>query len=332
MNKKYDVFGMGNALVDSVCLVTEKFLKDNDIEKGLMTLVDDKKQMSIIEKIKGSEPFIQSGGSVTNSIYTLSQLGGSGYLSFLISDDNYGKLFLEDINKSSISTGEENFYIKPGITGSCLVLTTPDAERTMNTCLAISAEYSSDNINFEDLALSKYLYIEGYLVTSEIAMEAIEKSISFSRKNNVKIALTFSDLSMVKYFRNNFEKILKEKIDLLFCNKDEAETFTGEKNFKKCCDKMLSYSDLVIITMGSEGSVILSKSNDLIKIQPFEANAIDTVGAGDTFAGGFLYGINNGLDFEKSGKLASALSSKVVTKLGPRLEKNIIDNIKNSMR
>lgn len=332
MNKKYDVFGMGNALVDSVCLVTEKFLKDNDIEKGLMTLVDDKKQMSIIEKIKGSEPFIQSGGSVTNSIYTLSQLGGSGYLSFLISDDNYGKLFLEDINKSGISTGEENFYIKPGMTGSCLVLTTPDAERTMNTCLAISAEYSSDNINFEDLALSKYLYIEGYLVTSEIAMEAIEKSISFSRKNNVKIALTFSDLSMVKYFRNNFEKILKEKIDLLFCNKDEAETFTGEKNFKKCCDKMLSYSDLVIITMGSEGSVILSKSNDLIKIQPFEANAIDTVGAGDTFAGGFLYGINNGLDFEKSGKLASALSSKVVTKLGPRLEKNIIDNIKNSMR
>ena len=332
MNKKYDVFGMGNALVDSVCLVTEKFLKDNDIEKGLMTLVDDKKQMSIIEKIKGSEPFIQSGGSVTNSIYTLSQLGGSGYLSFLISDDNYGKLFLEDINKSGISTGEENFYIKPGMTGSCLVLTTPDAERTMNTCLAISAEYSSDNINFEDLALSKYLYIEGYLVTSEIAMEAIEKSISFSRKNNVKIALTFSDLSMVKYFRNNFEKILKEKIDLLFCNKDEAETFTGEKNFKKCCDKMLSYSDLVIITMGSEGSVILSKSNDLIKTQPFEANAIDTVGAGDTFAGGFLYGINNGLDFEKSGKLASALSSKVVTKLGPRLEKNIIDNIKHSMR
>tara|TARA_B100000959_G_scaffold55143_1_gene57508 strand:+ start:108 stop:1106 length:999 start_codon:yes stop_codon:yes gene_type:complete len=332
MIKKYDVFGIGNALVDSVCLVTDKFLEDNKIEKGLMTLVDDQKQMSIIEKIKGSNPFIQSGGSVTNSIYTLSQLGGSGYLSFLISDDEFGKLFLEDIQKSGINTGDENLYIKPGMTGSCLVLTTPDADRTMNTCLAVSSKYSSDNINFEDLALSKYLYIEGYLVTSEMAMDAIEKSISFSRKNDVKIALTFSDLSMVKYFRNNFDKILKDKIDLLFCNKNEAEIFTGEKNFKKCCDKMLSYSDLVIITMGSEGSVILSKSNDLIKIQPFEANAVDTVGAGDTFAGGFLYGINNGLDHEESGKLASALSSKVVTKLGPRLEKNIIDNIKNSMR
>ncbi len=332
MIKKYDVFGMGNALVDSVCLVTEKFLKDNDIEKGLMTLVDDKKQISIIEKIQGSEPFIQSGGSVTNSIYILSQLGGSGYLSFLISDDDYGKLFLEDIKKSSISTGDEKFYIKPGMTGSCLVLTTPDAERTMNTCLAISSEYSLDNINFDHLALSKYLYIEGYLITSELAMDAIEKSIKFSRNNDVKIALTFSDLSMVKYFRDNFDKILDEKIDLLFCNKEEAETFTGEKDFKKCCDKMLTYSDLVVITMGSEGSVILSKSNNLIKISPFKVNAVDTVGAGDAFAGGFLYGINNGLDYEESGKLASALSSKVVTKLGPRLEKNIIDNIKLSMR
>ena len=137
---------------------------------------------------------------------------------------------------------------------------------------------------------------------------------------------------MVKYFRHNFDKILDKKIDLLFCNKEEAETFTGENDFKKCCDKMLTYSDLVVITMGSEGSVILSKSNNLIKINPFEANAIDTVGAGDAFAGGFLYGINNGFDYEESGKLASALSSKVVTKLGPRLEKNIVDNIKLSMR
>jgi len=331
MNKKYDVFGMGNALVDSVCLVTEKFLQDNYIEKGLMTLVDDKKQKSIIEKIKNSDPFIQSGGSVTNSIYTLSQLGGSGYLSFLISDDDHGKLFLEDIKKSGISTGEESFYIKPGMTGSCLVLTTPDAERTMNTCLAISSEYSSDNINFDHLALSKYLYIEGYLVTSEIAMDAIEKSIKFSRNNNVKIALTFSDLSMVKYFRDNFDKILKEKIDLLFCNQEEAETFTEENDFKKCCNKMLDYSELVVITKGNKGSLIISNSGENIEIEPNKVNPIDTVGAGDTYAGAFLYGINNGLSFRNSGELASSLSSKVVTKLGPRLDKNVIDSIKQLM-
>ena len=214
--KKFDVFGIGNALVDCVCLVSDKFLVENDIEKGVMTLVDDEKQKSIIEKIKNSDPFIQSGGSVTNSVYTLSQLGGSGFQSFLISDDDHGKLFLEDLKKSGVNMSSKSYFLGEGMTGSCLVLTTPAAERTMNTCLAISSKYSVENINFEDLALSKFLYIEGYLVTSDIAIEAIKKSIAFCKENNVKISLTFSDLSMVKYFKEKFDDILAEKIDLLF--------------------------------------------------------------------------------------------------------------------
>ena len=180
--KKYDVFGIGNALVDCVILVSEKFLDENNIEKGVMTLVDDEKQKSIIEKIKNSDPFIQSGGSVTNSVYTLSQLGGSGYQSFLISDDEHGKLFLEDLNKSGINISNESYYLGEGMTGSCLVLTTPDAERTMNTCLAVSSKYSIENINFDDLAISRYIYIEGYLVTSELAIDAIKKSKSRNLK------------------------------------------------------------------------------------------------------------------------------------------------------
>ena len=327
--KKYDVFGIGNALVDCVILVTEKFLEENNIEKGVMTLVDDEKQKSIIEKIKNSDPFIQSGGSVTNSVYTLSQLGGSGYQSFLISDDEHGKLFLEDLNKSGINISNESYYLGEGMTGSCLVLTTPDAERTMNTCLAVSSKYSIENINFDDLAFSRYLYIEGYLVTSELAIDAIKKSIAFCKKNDVKISLTFSDLSMVKYFKDKFDEILTEKIDLLFCNKEEALTFTGEDDFDKCCSTLLKLSDTVVITNGKEGSLIITNSQK-IKISPHPVQAIDTVGAGDTFAGAFLYGINNGLDFENAGNLASKLSSKVVTKLGPRLDKEVIESIKLS--
>ena len=327
--KKYDVFGIGNALVDCVILVTEKFLEENNIEKGVMTLVDDEKQKSIIEKIKNSDPFIQSGGSVTNSVYTLSQLGGSGYQSFLISDDEHGKLFLEDLNKSGINISNESYYLGKGMTGSCLVLTTPDAERTMNTCLAVSSKYSIENINFDDLAISRYLYIEGYLVTSELAIDAIKKSIAFCKKNDVKISLTFSDLSMVKYFKDKFDEILTEKIDLLFCNKEEALTFTGESDFDKCCSILLKLSDTVVITNGKEGSSIITISQK-IKIKPHPVQAIDTVGAGDTFAGAFLYGINNGLDFENAGNLASKLSSKVVTKLGPRLDKEVIESIKLS--
>jgi len=329
--KKFDVFGIGNALVDCVCLVSDSFLDDNNIEKGLMTIVDDKKQKSIIEKIKDTDPFIQSGGSVPNSIYTLSNLGGSGYLSFLISNDSYGNLYLNDIKKSGINTADKKYFFGDGMTGSCLVLTTPDAERTMNTCLGASSNFSIKNINFDDLKLSRYLYIEGYLVTSDIAIEAIKKSISFSIENDVKISLTFSDLSMVKYFREKFLNILNHKIDLLFCNQEEAKTFTGENDFKKCCEKMLEYSELVVITKGDKGSLIVSNSGENIEIEPKNVTPLDTVGAGDTYAGAFLYGINNGLSLRKSGELASSLSSKVVTKLGPRLDKNVINGIKQTM-
>ena len=135
---------------------------------------------------------------------------------------------------------------------------------------------------------------------------------------------------MVKYFKTKFDQILDQKIDLLFCNRDEAIMYSGKKNFDECCMYLLNISEIVVITDGKKGSLILTE-NKKIKIKPHKVNAIDTVGAGDTYAGAFLYGINNGMSLEQSGNLASLLSSKVVTKLGPRLEKDIIDDIKLSI-
>ena len=328
--KKYDVFGIGNALVDCVCLVKDSFLKENNIEKGLMTLVDQEKQKLLIEKIKTTKPYIQSGGSVTNSIFALSQLGGNGYASFLVSDDEFGNIFINDLKNNNVKTGGKKYTISDGMTGSCLVLTTPDAERTMNTCLSISANYSIKNINFDDLKNSKFLYIEGYLVTSELAMQAIQDSISFCKKNNIKVALTFSDLSMVKYFKNGFESILKSNIDLLFCNEEEALTFSEKKSLKEASEFLLQFSKTVVITRGDKGSIIINFKEKII-IDSIKTQAIDTVGAGDAFSGSFLYGITNGMNLENSGKLASVLSSKVVSKIGPRLNKEDINIIKKSL-
>ena len=328
--KKYDVFGIGNALVDCVCLVSESFLKENNIEKGLMTLVDEEKQKYLIDKIKNTKPYIQSGGSVTNSIFALSQLGGNGYSSFLVSDDKFGNIFINDLKNNNVATGGKKYTISNGMTGSCLVLTTPDAERTMNTCLSISANYSIKNINFDDLKNSKFLYIEGYLVTSELAMQAITNSISFCKKNNIKVALTFSDLSMVKYFKSGFESILKTNIDLLFCNEEEALTFSEKNSLIEASEFLLKFSKLVVITRGDKGSIIVNNKRK-ITIDSVMTKAIDTVGAGDAFSGSFLYGINNGMTLENSGKLASALSSKVVSKIGPRLDKEDINIIKKSL-
>ena len=328
--KKYDVFGIGNALVDCVCMVDDSFLVENNIEKGIMTLVDKEKQKLLIEKIKNTKTFIQSGGSVSNSIFVLSQLGGSGYSSFLVSDDNFGNIYINDLKNNGVKIGEKKYIIADGMTGSCLVLTTPDAERTMNTCLSISTKYSIKNISFDDLNNSKYLYIEGYLVTSELSMQAIHDCISYCKKNDIKIALTFSDLSMVKFFKDKLESILKYKIDLLFCNEEEAKAFSEKPSLNESSDFLLQFSKLVVITRGNKGSLIAS-SKEKINIDSVKTDAIDTVGAGDAFSGAFLFGINNGMGLENSGKLASALSSKVVSKIGPRLELIDIVNIKKSL-
>ena len=326
--KKYNVFGIGNALVDCVYMVDDKFLDDNNIEKGLMTLVDEKKQKSIIEKIKNFDSVIQSGGSVTNSVYTLSQLGGSGYVSVLVAEDEFGKIYLSDLKNSNVSTGGTTYTTGDGMTGTCLVLTTPDAERTMNTCLSISSNFSIKNINLIDLKSSEYLYIEGYLVTSDVAMEAVHQSIEFSSKNDVKIALTFSDLAMVKYFKDNFKSILNNKVDLLFCNEDEAKTFSGYDTLEDSIKYLGKLSSTLVVTLGKNGSLIYH-NGEKITIEPYPTKAVDSVGAGDTFAGAFLYGITNGLSLKKSGELASLLSSKVVSKIGPRLEKEDILSNKN---
>ena len=328
--KKYDVFGIGNALVDCVCMVDDSFLVENNIEKGIMTLVDKEKQKLLIEKIKNTKPFIQSGGSVSNSIFVLSQLGGSGYSSFLVSDDDFGNIYINDLKNNGVKIGEKKYTIAAGMTGSCLVLTTPDAERTMNTCLSISTKYSIKNISFDDLNNSKYLYIEGYLITSELSMQAIHDCISYCKKNDIKIALTFSDLSMVKFFKDKLESILKYKIDLLFCNEEEAKAFSEKPSLNESSNFLLQFSKLVVITRGDKGSFIVS-SKEKINIDSVKTDAIDTVGAGDAFSGAFLFGINNGMGLENSGKLASALSSKVVSKIGPRLELIDIINIKKSL-
>ena len=209
------------------------------------------------------------------------------------------------------------------MTGSCLVLTTPDAERTMNTCLSISSNFSIKNINLVDLKSSEYLYIEGYLVTSDVAMEAVHQSIEFSSKNDVKIALTFSDLAMVKYFKDNFKSILNNRVDLLFCNEDEAKTFSGYDTLEDSIKYLGKLSSTLVVTLGKNGSLIYH-NGEKITIDPYPTKAVDTVGAGDTYAGAFLYGITNGLSLKKSGELASLLSSKVVSKIGPRLEKDDI--------
>ncbi|WP_114752362.1 adenosine kinase [Pleomorphovibrio marinus] len=319
MNKKYDVAAVGNALVDIEFTVSDEFLKNYQIEKGLMTLVDEERQTLLMQKINTKTTKMQCGGSAANTIIALSQFGGTGYYCCKVADDELGRFFVEDLSDAGVDNSLTGNSLEKGITGKCLVMVTEDAERTMNTFLGITQNFSTKDLNEFAIKDAKYLYLEGYLVTSENGKEAMLQAKRIAEQAGTKVSLTFSDPSMVKYFKAAFDDIIGPSVDLLFSNEEEAKLFTGKDNLLEAREELKKAANHFVITQGKNGAMIYD-GDTFIDIEPYPIKAIDSNGAGDMFAGAFLYGITNGHSYASSGKLASMASSKIVGQFGPRLE------------
>jgi sugar/nucleoside kinase (ribokinase family) len=321
--KKYDVFGIGNALVDIEFSVDDNFLEKMDVEKGLMTLVDEERQAGLIKEIDGKDKKQACGGSSANSVIAVSHFGGKSFFTCRVADDEFGRFYMDDLNYAGVDTNLNKHPMKEGVTGKCLVMVSEDAERTMNTFLGIAETVDSTDLVEEALIESKYVYVEGYLVTSPSGKQAAIDAFEIARKNGVKTSLTFSDPAMVKYFGDGVKDMVKGGIDLLFCNEEEALIWADTEDFDKAVEAIKDTAKTFAITRGKEGALLYDGEN-FINVDPYPVQAVDTTGAGDLFAGAFLYGITNGLDFAKAGDLASIASSTVVTRFGPRL--NMMDH------
>ncbi|RAV99730.1 adenosine kinase [Pseudochryseolinea flava] len=317
--KKYDVYAVGNAIVDIVTEVDYPFFTDNNIEKGVMTLVDEERQQSLMKVIDMKKSRISGGGSAGNTVAALSQFGGSGFYSCLVANDELGKFFIDDLKKNGIDTALVHNNCPDGHTGRCLVMTSPDALRTMNTFLGINSDFSQEHIDESAIAASTYVYMEGYLVASPNGLLAMKETKRLAEKNNVHVALTFSDPSMVKYFGDQMREIVGAGVDLLFCNDEEAMIFTGTATVNEAREALKKIAKRFVITLGANGALIFD-GDTFVQIEPYKVKAVDTNGAGDMFAGAFLFGITHQHSFADSGKLASLASSRVVAQWGPRLE------------
>jgi sugar/nucleoside kinase (ribokinase family) len=318
---KYDVYGIGNALVDMEFTVGDQFFTDHNIEKGLMTLVEEERQIQLVDaltKVSKDELKRQCGGSAANTIIGVSQFGGQSFYSFKVANDDTGHFYLSDIKENGVATKNTIENLPEGTTGKCMVMVTPDAERTMNTFLGITGSLDDTQIDEEALKNSKWLYVEGYLVTSPTGQAAALKAVKIAKENNVKTSLTMSDPNMVKFFKDNMNDIIGDGLDLIFCNEHEAMDFTGTESVNDAREEMKKLAKSFVITLGKNGAMIWDGTM-FIDIEPHTANAIDSNGAGDMFAGAFLYGITNGHSYAGAGALASLASSKVVSQFGPRL-------------
>lgn len=318
MTKQYQVYGMGNALVDFEIETTRDELATLNIEKGVMTLIDVKRQQQLFEAVGQRSHSRACGGSAANTVIGAKTLGSECFYSCKVANDETGEFYKADLLAHGVNSNLANESLPEGLTGKCLVFITPDADRTMNTFLGITGDIDFQQIDQGALADSEYLYVEGYLAGSPIGLSAAVKTMELAKTLNVKTAFSLSDPNMVRFCRDGLDAIIGDGVDLLFCNFDEATEYSNADNLNEAINILSKLSKVLVVTLGADGAVIVDASGR-IDIKGHKVTAIDTNGAGDLFAGSFIHGITHGLSLAESGQLASFASAQLVTQFGPRL-------------
>lgn len=316
----YDLYGLGNALVDMEYQIEDSFLADHDIAKGHMTLVDESRLDALVADLEEPSPTRMSGGSAANTIIAVQAFGAATFYSCKVASDDTGAFFLNDLGAAGIATNP-NARSESGTSGCCLVLITPDAERSMNTCLGISSNLSESEIDESALANSRYFYVEGYLSSSERSMAAAIACRELAESGNVKTAVSLSDPSMVEFFREPLEKILGNGVDHLFCNEEEALAWAGTDRLDVAIAELRDIGKNLNITLGSKGCMVVGL-HDTHLVEGYPADAVDTTGAGDMYAGGCLYGWCAGMDARQAAALGNYSAAYLVQQFGARLRKS----------
>ncbi len=316
MTKQYDVYAIGNALVDYLAFVSDNFLIENDIKKGIMSLVDTPPQSSVMLPT-GKNLVRSSGGSAANTIIGLAVLGGKGCYSGKVGDDEPGRFYRENLSEAGVDffSGKTD-----SATGTCLSLISEDAERSMLTFLGASTHLLSKDINEEAVASSNWLYVEGYLWDSDSAREAALRAMEVAQRNSTKIALSSSDPWLVERYRDDLARVSRECVDLIFCNEREAEELTGFQDPHQAAVKLARSSEMVCLTRGENGAIVAV--GDVIRDTPQlpVGNVVDTTGAGDLYAAGVLRGLTLGFDLVTSSLVGARAAAAIVAKVGARLD------------
>ncbi|MDQ6969847.1 MAG: adenosine kinase [Mariprofundus sp.] len=311
----YDVFGVGNAIMDLQVRCDDAFLKAMGIEKGVMTLTDATRQQLILDALSEHDINFCSGGSAANTIVGIAEMGGKTAYACKTGSDQFGQQYLDEMKQLGI-TLETN--PNSGQTGTCVVLITPDAQRSMLTSLGVSAALATDDITESEISQAQYVYIEGYLFAGESTKAAALHAIALAKKNGVKVALTISDPFLIDICRDQFKQLIEGPVDLLFCNEDEAKALTGLDDPIACAQAIHKHCENVALTLGENGSIIMHEG-EVFPIEGVETTALDSTGAGDMYAAGVLYGITNGLSWKQAGHLGSHAAARIVSQLGARL-------------
>lgn len=329
----YGVMAIGNALVDHEYQLSEEQLSATQLTKGNMTLVAQPEQDALLDSMakQSINPSkLAGGGSAANSMFAFACLGGKAFYGCRVGNDQAGEFYLADLNKVGVATSPCSIS-QEGVTGSCVVCVTPDGERTMQTYLGTSSDICEHNIDFNVLSQSDWLYFEGYIAMSEHMGSAITKLRQQAGIHGVKIAVSFADPAVVKFAKSGLENLLGNGVEVIFCNLEEAQLFTRKKQAKAAAKALTEYCRIAVVTNGASGALVCQKCDEEKQIleipTPSVSQVIDTNGAGDNYAGAFLYALSQQYELAQCGKLAGEVASQIIQQFGPRLQASLYQDI-----
>ena len=307
------VLGIGNAIVDVLCKVDDQFILDHDLSKGTMKLVDEKEFKKLLSNLKIEDTV--SGGSVANSIVGMSQLGDEVSFIGKVNNDELGQKYIEGLKRENVKyfyrTKEETTP-----TGTCLILITPDSERTMCTFLGIAGQITDHDIDDDAVKKAEITFLEGYLWDEGEPTKAFEKALSLANKS----AMSLSDPFCVDRHKTSFLNLVKDKLDIIFANEKEAMSLIDAKNFNEVITFAKSLKKLIVVTRSEKGSIAVF-GNEITETEAkSNLKIVDLTGAGDLFAAGFLHGLSNKKSYNESLSLGTQMASKIIQKIGARLD------------
>lgn len=323
----YHLYAIGNALVDSEYEVSDAQLQAMGVEKRHMTLIDAERRADLLAHVHGLHARRTGGGSAGNTVVALAQLGGNAFYSCRVADDELGAFYRDDLAVNGVATNLNHTKPPQGQTGSCMVMVTPDAERSMSTFLGATADIDHTALHPHDIARSKVYYMEGYLAASPTGLDAALKGRAIAKEAGVALATTLSDMSMINFCRTGLEAMVGDGLDYLFCNEEEAQVWCGTKDLDAICQQMGQMARTVCLTRGAKGCLVL-ENGQRTAVPAASVVAKDTNGAGDMFAGAFLYAVTHGHSHAQAAWLANQAAGRVVTQYGNRLNAENMAEIK----
>jgi len=307
------VLGIGNALVDIMTkLKNDDLLKDYHLPKGSMQLIDQDFAAKLMEATRDLEKLQSSGGSAANTIHGLARLGVSTGFIGKVGNDELGDLFHDDMKNNKI---DPKLFRSQTVTGRSIALVSSDSERTMATMLGAAVELSPDDLKKSIFEGYDYLHVEGYLILNH---ELLKRAFQLAKETGMKISLDLASFNVVEDNLDFLKTFVKDYVDVLFANEEEAKSFTG-KEPEEALDDLAQVCDIAVVKVGKEGSFV-KRGADKVKIDPIDVKPIDTTGAGDAYAGGFLYGLINSYPLDKSGYIGAVLAGKVIEGMGAKMD------------